>query len=441
MSRDLPQRPNLEHLKKQARDLLRAYNKGEAVATQRLSSRTSHVSKLQLADAQYAIAREYGFGSWVKLKQHVESSASVKAVWFPEPSAEDDSIARHGEGTYSWLSRSTSAKAKGCRRFLNENIGHVPLQWQGKLHNDFRTKEWSNVFFELIVARTLQLLGAFIEVEVQIAETGKRPDFIARFPDGEVTVEATIPEINEEMNRQSAENEELVQIIEGLTPATWTVSVWRLPRLGPNDSKRKFKQMVREIFARLPASPSEEQKPIEVELNYGEFMLTISPGRKGKRAAVVRGMAAGADDTEQKIRAIVSRKKKQVRGAATPVLLAVSTSPFGEREDYDRALFGSTFERVDQYGKTVATGFDPVGLFGVNRPESPTCAGVLAFMEVGFPGVADPVLYLHPRFTGVLPESLKRLERRTLREGNGIHVERATIHNFMSSLGFVSRFG
>jgi hypothetical protein len=119
----------------------------------------------------------------------------------------------------------------------------------------------------------------------------------------------------------------------------------------------------------------------------------------------------------------------------------VSTSPFGEREDYDRALFGLTFERVDQYGKTVATGFDPVGVFGANRPEPPTCAGVLAFMEMGFPGVADPVLYLHPRFTGVLPESLKRLEQRTLSAGKGIHVERATIHNFMSSLGFVSRFG
>jgi hypothetical protein len=89
------------------------------------------------------------------------------------------------------------------------------------------------------------------------------------------------------MNRQSAENEELVQIIEGLTPVAWTVSVWRLPRLGPNDSKREFKQMVREIFARLPANPSKEQKPIEVELNYGEFMLTISPS-KGTWNTVLR---------------------------------------------------------------------------------------------------------------------------------------------------------
>jgi ankyrin repeat protein len=50
----LPARPNLRHLKDQARDLLRA---GEAES---------------LADAQFQIARRYGFASWPKLKFHVD---------------------------------------------------------------------------------------------------------------------------------------------------------------------------------------------------------------------------------------------------------------------------------------------------------------------------------------------------------------------------------
>jgi len=54
-SRLLPERPSLRHLKNQARDLLRA---GEAES---------------LADAQFKIARMYGFASWPKLKAHVES--------------------------------------------------------------------------------------------------------------------------------------------------------------------------------------------------------------------------------------------------------------------------------------------------------------------------------------------------------------------------------
>jgi hypothetical protein len=53
--RPLPARPNLRHLKDQARDLLRA---GEAES---------------VAGAQFQIARRYGFASWPKLKFHVEA--------------------------------------------------------------------------------------------------------------------------------------------------------------------------------------------------------------------------------------------------------------------------------------------------------------------------------------------------------------------------------
>jgi Glyoxalase superfamily protein len=59
MSRELPPYPNLEYLKKQAKDLLRDMEQRDPA--------------YKLADAQYAIAREYGFSSWPKLKAHVES--------------------------------------------------------------------------------------------------------------------------------------------------------------------------------------------------------------------------------------------------------------------------------------------------------------------------------------------------------------------------------
>jgi len=53
--RQLPDNPNLRHLKNQARDLLKA---GEAKS---------------LTDAQFKIARLYGFPSWPKLKAHVDA--------------------------------------------------------------------------------------------------------------------------------------------------------------------------------------------------------------------------------------------------------------------------------------------------------------------------------------------------------------------------------
>src|SRR3984885_1192999 len=55
MSRQLPEKPNFEYLKKQAKELLRSMRQGK------------------LADAQHTLAAEYGFATWAKLKSHVES--------------------------------------------------------------------------------------------------------------------------------------------------------------------------------------------------------------------------------------------------------------------------------------------------------------------------------------------------------------------------------
>ncbi|MGH3375881.1 MAG: hypothetical protein ACRDP6_14180, partial [Actinoallomurus sp.] len=57
----LPDRPHLDHLRRQARNLLRAARAGDGAAVDRIHA-MSH--RLTLAGAQLAIAREYGFASW-----------------------------------------------------------------------------------------------------------------------------------------------------------------------------------------------------------------------------------------------------------------------------------------------------------------------------------------------------------------------------------------
>jgi ankyrin repeat protein len=83
MPKSLPTRPNLEQLKNQAKDLRKSHKSGDATATKRI--RESHPrwssasepeivnTKISLSDAQLVVAREYGFASWPKLKEHVES--------------------------------------------------------------------------------------------------------------------------------------------------------------------------------------------------------------------------------------------------------------------------------------------------------------------------------------------------------------------------------
>lgn len=72
MSKSLPPRPDLEQLRSQAKELLRALKSGDPDAQRRFQEALpEHDAKL--ADAQCVIAREHGFASWPKLKDHVES--------------------------------------------------------------------------------------------------------------------------------------------------------------------------------------------------------------------------------------------------------------------------------------------------------------------------------------------------------------------------------
>jgi uncharacterized protein len=66
---DLPARPDLGQLRHQAKDLLRAAQRGDPDAVARINAVSAG---LILSSAQLALARGYGFASWAKLKLEVE---------------------------------------------------------------------------------------------------------------------------------------------------------------------------------------------------------------------------------------------------------------------------------------------------------------------------------------------------------------------------------
>lgn len=67
-------RLNLEQQRKRAKDLLKALQAGDSQALVRISHwLPPRSAPLRLAEAQLVIAREAGFASWPKLKQHIES--------------------------------------------------------------------------------------------------------------------------------------------------------------------------------------------------------------------------------------------------------------------------------------------------------------------------------------------------------------------------------
>lgn len=73
MPKSLPSQPSLEHLKAQARELLASFRAKNPEALATVQSYFPDASDLKLSHAQLAIAREYGFSSWAKLKSYVES--------------------------------------------------------------------------------------------------------------------------------------------------------------------------------------------------------------------------------------------------------------------------------------------------------------------------------------------------------------------------------
>jgi hypothetical protein len=69
----LPARPSLEQLRKQAKDLLKEIRAGESAALERLRSTIGRIpDSPTLGDAQFVLAREYGFDHWSALVRHVD---------------------------------------------------------------------------------------------------------------------------------------------------------------------------------------------------------------------------------------------------------------------------------------------------------------------------------------------------------------------------------
>jgi ankyrin repeat protein len=86
---DLPARPDLGQLRHQARDLLRAARAGDPAAAERMRAVSD---RMTLAAAQLAVAREYGFASWPRLKAEVEernTNLAQKVDAFLEASVRD----------------------------------------------------------------------------------------------------------------------------------------------------------------------------------------------------------------------------------------------------------------------------------------------------------------------------------------------------------------
>jgi len=114
----LPDRSNLDHLKKQAKDLIRLYrtrdpeamarfHRALPAATGRSDDEIASLT-LRLHDAQSCLAREHGFVSWTDLRKYVEMQSASR----------DDRAAR----VFHWLKLVYSGEVAGGGNRANPRV-------------------------------------------------------------------------------------------------------------------------------------------------------------------------------------------------------------------------------------------------------------------------------------------------------------------------------
>lgn len=72
----LPSHPDLDQQRKLAKELLRAFRDGNADARARIRDQLPDKASIVLADAQFVLAREYGFANWAELSQHIAARST-----------------------------------------------------------------------------------------------------------------------------------------------------------------------------------------------------------------------------------------------------------------------------------------------------------------------------------------------------------------------------
>jgi hypothetical protein len=123
--RHFPVRPDLDQLKHQAKDLLRALRAGDPAAAAELREhhpRPRTPAEARLADAQLALARSYGLPSWPRL---VLACRMTDAIWRGDAPAVRELVLRHPR-----LLREDARGVKGNwgpPMSYAANLGHDPI--------------------------------------------------------------------------------------------------------------------------------------------------------------------------------------------------------------------------------------------------------------------------------------------------------------------------
>ena len=145
----LPERPSLQQLRKQAKELLQQLRSGDPSATARLRKFKTTVDDPILADAQFVLARELGFESWPKLVHHIQASQTPDLQQHQRIA--EDLVAAYNSADAEVITRlndlfHSSLNIQQIRDFIRDKLFNLPDAAQ-------RTDNFTLPDAQLVVAR------------------------------------------------------------------------------------------------------------------------------------------------------------------------------------------------------------------------------------------------------------------------------------------------
>ena len=175
----LPPKANLDHLKYQAKDLLRDHGFHDAQAAQRIrefhprfrNANDSDIfnARLSLSDARLTIARERGFANWARLKRHIEKPTISDHLHLPHHERIEDRAFRQAVDLLD------AGDVEGLRAHLEAHPGLVHQRVLFEGGNYFRNPALLEFVAENPI-RHGKLPANIVEVAKAILDAGAKED-------------------------------------------------------------------------------------------------------------------------------------------------------------------------------------------------------------------------------------------------------------------------